>query len=741
MRARTSPRSFRSWVGTGRRASKPRIGWLRRHIDRFALTNAARAAIVMPAVFFFADKVVDDPDSTLFAAFGSFAILVLADFGGPRRTRLAAYLILAAAGMGLIALGTLCSQEPWLAVAGMAAVGFAILFSRVINGYFASAAFAAELLFIIPVAVPAPISAIPARLEGFALAAAAGILARFVLWPSRPFDRLRAAAARACRTLADLVDPGRSADAEAVARSETAEAAVRELRRSFVSSPERPTGPTGRTEALAFLVDAADVLYGLASPGPGLRPDPCAAENQEVSSATAAVLRASTDTLDGRSREPDLERLDSARDLVEGALARHIEEMGAEQDATPLLEAAQQSFRMREISLMAREVAMSALAAVGARSSDRGLSLGSTAQATWSLIRAHATPGSASFRNSVRGAIGLAAAVTVIETASVQHGFWIVLATLSVLRYSALGTWSTIFSALAGTVVGIVLGGLLVYAIGTDEAVLWAVLPAAVLLAAYAPRAISFAAGQAGFTVTVMIIFNLIVPTGWEIGLVRIEDVAIGSGISLAIGVLFWPRGVESLVRASVGSAYRRAADYVTAAVRRLVAIGGAESAENALDAAKVQARSAAARLDDAYRQHLADIALRHGDPASLELLVTCAVRLRLLAYSVSTLTPVQRESVFDRCARALGSEADRLDHWYGDLADGFESRTPIPPPEAVESDGAPIVRCVSDLLSANQSANLNSALTLLWAEQHLNAVNQLGAEVIGAAAELSVRP
>jgi uncharacterized membrane protein YccC len=695
----------------------------------------------MPAVFFFADKVIDDPDSTLFAAFGSFAILVLADFGGPRLTRLAAYLILAVAGMGLIALGTLCSQEPWLAVAGMAVVGFAILFSRVIDSYFASAAFAAELLFIIPVAVPGPISAIPARLEGFALAAAAGILARFVLWPSRPFDRLRAAAARACQTLADLVDPGGSADApEVAARSETAEAAVRELRWSFVSSPERPTGPTGRTEALAFLVDATDVLYGLASPGQGPKPDPCAEENSEVSSAAAAVLRASSDNLDGRSREPDLERLDSARDAVEGALARHIKEMGAEQDATALLEAARQSFRMREISLVAREVAMSALAAVGARSSDSGLSLGSTARATWSLIRAHATPGSASLRNSVRGAIGLATAVSVIEIASVQHGFWIVLATLSVLRYSALGTWSTIFSALAGTVVGIVVGGLLVYAIGTNEAVLWAVLPAAVLLAAYAPRAISFAAGQAGFTVTVMIIFNLIVPTGWEIGLVRIEDVAIGSGISLAIGVLFWPRGVESLVRASVGSAYRRAADYVAEAARRLVAMGGAESAENAVDAARVEARSTAARLDDAYRQYLADTALRRADPASLELLVTHAVRLRLLAYSVSTLTPVQQESVFGRCARALGSEADRLDHWYRAFADALESGAPIPHPETVES-GGPIVRCVNDWLSANQSANLNSALTLLWAEQHLDAVGQLGAEIAGAAAELLVRP
>src|SRR5919197_1611308 len=117
MRARTSPRSFRSSVRTARRAGRPLrrrrpepcltvgdgIGWLRRHIDRFALTNAARAAIVMPGVFLLADKVIDDPDSTLFAAFGSFAILVLADFGGPRRVRLVGPPPPAAPGTGLAA--------------------------------------------------------------------------------------------------------------------------------------------------------------------------------------------------------------------------------------------------------------------------------------------------------------------------------------------------------------------------------------------------------------------------------------------------------------------------------------------------------------------------------------------------------------------------------------------------------------------------------------------------------------
>ena len=77
---------------------------LQRYIDLPALKSAARAAIVMPAVFAFADGVIQDPDTTLFAAFGSFAILVLARLDGPWRSRLAAYVSLTAAGVVLITL-------------------------------------------------------------------------------------------------------------------------------------------------------------------------------------------------------------------------------------------------------------------------------------------------------------------------------------------------------------------------------------------------------------------------------------------------------------------------------------------------------------------------------------------------------------------------------------------------------------------------------------------------------------
>src|SRR5207302_4589203 len=119
-----------------------------------------------------------------------------------------------------------------------------------------------------------------------------------------------------------------------------------------------------------------------------------------------------------------------------------------------------------------------------------------------------------------------------------------------------------------------VVGAGLVIAIGTHELVLWAVLPVAVLLAAYAPRAISFAAGQAGFTVVLFVLFNLIQPSGWEVGLVRIEDVAIGFAISLGVGLLFWPRGATTLIRENLAAAYARSADYL-AATARLVAAPG----------------------------------------------------------------------------------------------------------------------------------------------------------------------
>jgi uncharacterized membrane protein YccC len=470
-----------------------------------SLKTAARAAIVMPAVFAFADQVIDDPQTSLFAAFGSLAMLVFADFTGPMRSRFVAYLGLAFVGAANIVVGTLCSRNAWLATAAMAVVGFVILFSGGINGYFAAAATPAILTFVLPVTIAAPMSSVPARLAGWALAAGAGILAHMLLWPARPRAALRGAAAKACRALADLADPGLSGERSAAAARE----AVADLGKSFLGTPHRPAGPTGPTAALAALVDELNWLLSFLAPCGGSRELP-GSESSEAMAATASVLRASAARLDGREEQPDLQRVDEAREEVTQALVQRIRELPRAPDEETLLAELDSAFRVRASSYSARQAAGYALLASGAATpgfdeldvagSDRVAQPARAAlQATEQLAVEHAGIRSVWFQNSIRGAAGLAVAVFIAQQSGLQHAFWIVLGTLSVLRSNALSTGWSILSALAGTAVGILVGAALIIAIGTHEVVLWCVLPLAILLAAYAPRAISFAAGQAGF--------------------------------------------------------------------------------------------------------------------------------------------------------------------------------------------------------------------------------------------------
>jgi uncharacterized membrane protein YccC len=196
--------------------------------------------------------------------------------------------------------------------------------------------------------------------------------------------------------------------------------------------------------------------------------------------------------------------------------------------------------------------------------------------------------------------------VLVSKISSVDHSFWVVLGALSVLRSNALNTGQTIVRGLVGTIVGFVIGALVVVVVGTDTTLLWFLLPPAVLLAGLAPATISFAAGQAAFTLTLLILFNILQPEGWQIGLVRVEDVALGCAVSLVVGLLFWPRGAAAALGQALAQAYAQSARYLA----RTVEFGmgrcddsGLESAAPTEDAAAAAAAAAASRrLDDTFR-------------------------------------------------------------------------------------------------------------------------------------------
>ncbi len=340
---------------------------------------------------------------------------------------------------------------------------------------------------------------------------------------------------------------------------------------AFTAAPFRPTGLATADQALSSLVQmlewgatqASDAFDGHIDLTKG-----CAADRNLLRTA-AGLFDDTRALLAGQAADPDFAALEAARE-ASAAQLRELSGRAGEPDSRL---AAAQAVHAQSIAAVARGAAADALIA-----SSRG-SLEATVETLVStsgvaglaravaLVRRHATFRSVWFLNSLRGAVALAAAVAIADLSGVQHGFWVVLGTLSVLRTSAASTGSTAWRALAGTVVGFIIGAALLIAIGTSPDALWAVLPVAVLVAAYAPGTTPFLVGQAAFTVTIVVLFNLLVPVGWTVGLLRIEDVAIGCAVSLAVGVLFWPRGVSSVVADDLADAFRSGAAYLTQAV------------------------------------------------------------------------------------------------------------------------------------------------------------------------------
>ncbi|MGB0121343.1 MAG: FUSC family protein [Solirubrobacterales bacterium] len=685
--------------------------------DPAALKGAARAAIIMPLCFGLVSHFVAGEHAPVFAAFGSFAVLVFVDFGGRTRQRLIAYLGLALVGAVLITLGTLCSGHLLLSTAVTAAVTFIIFFSGVINGYLAAARTAAVLLIVLPVMIPGAPADIGDRLIGWGVACAISIPAVFLLWKLPWNAELRKGCSAACQSMARLIE--KPDDLEL--RDETNRSIVA-VRQRFLASPHRPTGPTGPTAAIAGLIEQLGwTVSQFFREGPAMD-DPAGPEVIRTRNECAATMRRTSDVILGAEGSVSTTGIDEARhDLIQ-TFSQRVGQ-GGRSDESLRVDLAR-TFRLRLLSFSVADAARFANVATGEKPApgalgQRWLSVlgrqGRNAVATERLIAEHISPRSAWFRNSIRGGVGIALAVLVAQLVNADNAFWVVLGTLSVLRSNAIGTEGSIVSALRGTVVGIVIGSAVIALIGEHQYLLWVALPLTVLVAAYASAAISFAAGQAAFSVLVMVLFNLIAPIGVEVGLVRIIDVGIGCAVSLAVGLLLWPRGARELVRYSLADAYESASRLVSNRVR--AAIKGETS--DRFDPARNEAVAATDRLDAALRQRLDESSAAHVDAESLVALTACASRLLRTshAFRMMVLMPWY-EPVPAAIAGQIIKLDERIAAWYVACAQAFRGTGAIPRPDPEPVDYAD---SALDLIGrAGNEKELHAALSGAWVLQGL---------------------
>jgi hypothetical protein len=554
-----------------------------------------------------------------------------------------------------------------------------------------------------------------------------------LVWPPTEHNNLRRYAGETCQAMADVITARAAGHTDrADAYCEQVAESLSALRRTFRGTAFRPVGLTTGSRALVRLVDELEWLGSVvkslrteemkAWPQPALHSVMAASE---VLRASAAMLNADRRSVydDDHGLSAAIDRLAEARHAV-AAQTNALLDPASPMDVELPYQGHELSYAGSLVGLTVRWASESdarpALDRVlGRPPAHQTAPLSPAVQIATSQIERH----SVWLQNSIRGALGLGLAVALAELTGAQHSFWVVLGALSVLRSNALSTGSTVLRALSGTLIGFAIGAALVLAIGTSTPILWAVLPFAVFLAAFAPEAISFAAGQAGFTVVLLILFNIIAPVGWEVGLVRIEDVGLGCAASLVVGVLLWPRGASAAIGTAMAEAYRIGATYLDSAVSYALGSAAAPSAELR------SMLAAGRRLDDALRQYLAERGAKSVPLSDLTMAANGAIRLRLAGEAIADLRLVDHnyhagEDHLASSTTLVRDEAAAVRNWYAAVGDALDPhrRGTEPPEPSADVRVEDVLEVLRHDLIVNVAAGGDTAhaKSVLWASLYL---------------------
>lgn len=711
-------------------------GWVRRHDPQLvSLHRAVRMAVVVPVALGIGVLISSDPQLGIFASFGAVAFMLFVDFPGSPSARWAANLAFWVVGAVEIVIATLFSQVGWLAVVSMTIAAFAITFAGIVSAAIAAARRAALLAFVLPVTIPADFDEVGPRLIGWAIAGLLAIPAVMLVWPPRQYDAIRSGTASACRELGAWLRALAAADPQASDEGMTRGfAAVNGLRMQFRSAESRPVGLTTGSRLLSKIVGQLDWMKSNCKELGEQDPSGWDERTREIVTSCADILDASAEEI-SRATAP-------AEDGLEQALAR-LEHGRRNAVALVDLGAAHASgtrpATVHELVYSALQVGSTILAAASAdrRSlADRLLGRNRPSDVRLPLLAAGAVVArrvnvrSVWLQNSVRTGAGLGLAVLIVQVTHVTHGFWVGLAAMSVLRTTAIGTGANALRALLGTLLGFAIGAALVVILGTGPVALWSLLPITLLVAGFAPTAISFAAGQAAFTVLVVVLFNIVDPVGWTVGEVRIEDVALGSLAGIVCGVLLWPSGAASQLRTSLGEAYRSAAGALVAATADAVgrAGDGGEAARREIE----RAQAAAGRLDDAFRSFLTERGSTPQEFDSYTATANVASKVGVAAQAIEDETvPEQLPTILAEATETVLRASREDGAWFDGLAAYMEGSAGRPGPTTSQEIAATVIDQVT-VEGAAVADPGNVAGRALWSVAlHLDAVAALQMRVL----------
>ncbi|GFH37551.1 FUSC family protein [Streptomyces pacificus] len=593
------------------------------------LHRSLRVSLAASAGFYPFLYWLDEPVLALYALFAPIALGLLSSIPGSGRQRAVVMLRALPVGLLLVALGTLLAVQTWAAALGMLVVGFLLSFAAVAGPRPAGAGPGLQLFYILACFPPYQPETLWLRLAGLVFGVLVLALCELLLLPQSAGPNYRTALAGAVATAGDTL-AGRIR-----LSPEDLRAAGARLRLSQFPPAERPAGP-GRAvrglshaggaarrllEQLAHLTESGELrplvpgnpAGGGGSGGSGTRSrSGDRPENGGAGGGNSSASSTGSGSGDGTvSGGGAPEGADAASRSLLPQMASLCEETGAALRAgrpssgPDRMDEAIHDFqqtRVRQVTgppadvppvqVLHRQAAVLAVAE-SVRILEISVRVGLDGRRTppieprelfWYAhtpapqlwirrFTGNMTLHSVQFQNAVRIALALAAARLVAGSLGLNHGFWVLLAVLTLSRTTFGQTWAAIRRAVAGNLVGAVAAGGLLIGLGQHTDVYAALLAPGMLLAFALGPLLGIAWAQGLFTLVVAIAFAQIAPATWQLAEARIVDVVTGSAIGLLCALLAWPAGARREVRRTMAELLHACGPLVRGTVAVLTAM------------------------------------------------------------------------------------------------------------------------------------------------------------------------
>ncbi|MEV4757979.1 FUSC family protein [Micromonospora sp. NPDC049559] len=572
------------------------------------LRRGLRLSVVTSVIFLGARYGLHDVTLAVYGLFAAIALGLLGQLPGGPAERFHVLMLTLPVAWLLVSAGTVLAVRTWAAAAGMLVVAFVVSFVGIGGPRLGGLAPGLQLLYILPCFPPYAPQTLLMRLSGVTLGVVLLAAAQLVLWPDPapvPYRRRVAAAALAVGGYLDLVAdaaasrpvarqyllrrraeafdamgqlrlnrlpplqrPGSASRRDWALRDATS--ALGEMLSAAERLPELPAGPPqgpaggfdvpGEVSVGAFPLSAPEErAAGRAGAGTAIErlPDP-----PELLRRAAALASASGRTLLGETPLVDPVELEAFNRAVEELRRLPDPDPGHPEPADTVrlcmdAIALQTAEQVRTVAVAARIVAgLPVAVAFGHPPPQPYRHKFWYAQVSSTYLysqrfRAHLTVRSVYLQGAVRIALALAVARVVAGYLHLAHGFWVLLATLTLLRSTAADTRTTLRPAIQGTILGAAAGAALLL-LNDEPTIYEAVLPVIMLLTFAVGPVLGLAWAQGLITVLLTVLFAQLGPADLQLIEARFLDVLVGALIGILAGVLFWPRGVTLEVRRAV---------------------------------------------------------------------------------------------------------------------------------------------------------------------------------------------